>query len=131
MRYPLLSALSFALAAGACTADEGGAPASGSLWRLDSIDGTPFAARATLGFPEPGLIAGKAPCNSYGGELTASAPGFGIGPLRVTRMACGDLEAERQFFQTLGAMAAMETQGDQLILSAPDGTRMVFSRAQP
>ncbi|MCV2867980.1 META domain-containing protein [Defluviimonas sp. WL0002] len=133
MRNLVVTAFALILATSACTAQETMAPIpeSDAVWGLVTLDGAPFEARATIGFPEPGLIAGEAPCNSYSGELRGSFPAFELGPLRVTRLACTQLEAERAFFTALAVMTEAEAADDALILSGPEGRRMVFNRLQP
>lgn len=120
-----------ALAAG-CTADETltAYGASGVVWRLETLDGSPFEKRATVEFPEPGKIAGQAPCNRYFGEQRAPYPWFEVGPLAATRMACPDLDAEQQFLSALSNMTQAEVAGDVLVLRNEDGQEMVF-RAEP
>ena len=132
MRSLTLPALALALATGACIADETMTtePETGSAWELLRLDGAPFPARATLTFPEPGLVAGLAPCNSFSGDLLAPLPAFHLGPARVTRRACADLPAEGRFFAALGAVTMAAVQGDTLTLSAPGGPEMIFARVQ-
>ncbi|MEM8732228.1 MAG: META domain-containing protein, partial [Pseudomonadota bacterium] len=124
----ILWALPVLLAASACVGDEtvrayGGAE---KTWMLESLDGTAFAAEATMLFPQTGQIAGKAPCNSYTGAMDAPYPWFETGPLASTRMLCPDQAAEDAFFQALGQMRQVEVLGDTLILSTEDGREMVF-----
>lgn len=96
------------------------------IFALQEIDGTAFPARATLSFPEPGRIAGTAPCNSYAGALTAPYPWFETGPLAATRRACPDLAQETAFFAALAEMSLAEISGNTLILSNDAGRQMVF-----
>ena len=96
------------------------------LWVLTEIDDTPFPARATLRFPEPGLIAGEAPCNSYRAEMTVPYPWFEAGPIIATRRGCADLAAETRFLEALGRASLSEVAGDVLLLTDPDGLVMVF-----
>lgn len=133
MRSILGPALALVLATSACIADENmtQAPETGSVWRLVSLDGAPYPARATLGFPEDGVVAGAAPCNAYSGALRVPLPGFGLGPVRATRSACGELEAERAFFAALGAMTQAEIRAGALVLTSPEGREMTFERLQP
>ena len=129
MRLILL--LPFLLATG-CQSDETvAAYGGGGLWLLTEIDGKVFPARATLGFPEPGRIAGTAPCNTYSGRMAAPYPWFEAGDIAVTRRACPDLAAETAFFDALADMTLAEVAGDTLILSTADGREMVFTRTQP
>lgn len=133
MRILILPALTLVLAAGACNAEDDmtGLPEAGSAWTLARLDGAAFGARATLTFPEPGQVAGEAPCNSYGGAQLESLPAFRLGPLRATRRACPALADESAYFAALAAMMHAEVQGDTLILSSPDGREMAFDRLQP
>lgn len=130
MRLILLLPL---LLATGCQNDETVAAYGGGtgLWQLIEIDGKTFPARATLGFPEPGRIAGAAPCNAYSGPMTAPYPWFDAGDIAVTRRACPELAAETAFFDALTSMTLAEIAGDTLILSTPDGREMVFTRSQP
>ena len=100
--------------------------AADHVWRLVELDGQPFAARATLHFPDVGRIQGRAPCNSYGADMTAPYPWFEVGPILSSRSACGDLEDERRFFDALRAATQAEVSGDTLILRDDAGREMVF-----
>ncbi len=122
------AALISALAMANCQGDETVAAygAGGRNWRLVEIDGAPFTARAILSFPQPGEIAGQAPCNSYSGPLTAPYPWFGTGPIAVTRKACAELADETRFFTALKGMTLSEVGGATMILSDETGREMVF-----
>jgi heat shock protein HslJ len=119
--------LVFTLAAG-CARDETVAAygAANRIWVLSEIDGQSFPAEATLTFPEPGRIAGQAPCNSYFADMAAPYPRFVSGPIASTRRICPDEAAERAYFEALSAMRLTEVLGETLILSAEDGRSMVF-----
>lgn len=95
-------------------------------YRLVSIDGTAFAARATISFVGLGQFAGSAPCNSYSGELSAPLPAFSAARLTSTEMGCDDLPAEMIFFAALSTMNRADITGPTLRLSDPDGHRMEF-----
>jgi heat shock protein HslJ len=99
------------------------------VWSLTELDGKPFAATATLTFPEAGKIAGKAPCNRYFGALPGTYPAFKPEKVGATRMACPDLQAETVFFQALAAMTTANVAGNTLTLTGPDGRNMVFTLA--
>ncbi len=113
----------------ACRGDETIAAygASDNKWHLTEIDGQPFAATATLNFPEPGRITGVAPCNSYSADLDAPYPWFDAQHLSMTRMACDDLAAENKFLQALHDMTLSEVSGNTLILSNVAGREMLFT----
>ncbi|KIC35006.1 META domain-containing protein [Leisingera sp. ANG-M7] len=125
LRVVLITSL---LLPSACTGDEtlSAYGAAGTEWQLQSIDGSAFAAKAILTFPEPGKIAGQAPCNRFLGSQTAPYPWFETGPLAVTRMACPELEAEDAFLKALQKMTLAEVSGDVLILSNEAGREMLF-----
>lgn len=100
--------------------------AADAVWQLTQLDGQHVRAKASLRFPEPGKLAGQAPCNTYSGAQTAPYPWFKADQLVVTRRACPDLEAERAYFAALDAMTQVEVSGQTLILSNDDGRMMVF-----
>lgn len=104
--------------------------AAGHDWQLQRIDDKPFKAKAILTFPEPGRIAGQAPCNSYSGTLDAPYPWFDITGLSATEMACPELEAEGTFFAALLAMTQAEVSGSVLILRNDDGHELLFKAAE-
>jgi heat shock protein HslJ len=104
----------------------GGADAT---WLLHSIDGTPFPSRATLTFPEEGVIAGEAPCNRYSARQTVPYPWFAAERIISTKRACPDLDSETRFLRALGDMSLAEIAGSTLILSNDAGREMVFRAA--
>lgn len=118
--------LTFALTA--CFADEtvAGYATDGAVYRLVELNGAPFEASATMTFGDNGAISGDAPCNGYSGRQSAPYPWFELGPLRATKRACPDLEAENTFFRTLSQMTQAEVSGPILILSGEDGDVMMF-----
>ena len=114
----------------ACSGDQGVSafvdPAS--TWRLTEMNGTTFAARASIAFPAPGRVTGQGPCNAYGAQQTAPYPWIEIGNITATKAACPDLAAEQDFFAALAGVSIAEVSGDTLILSADDGLEMLFKR---
>lgn len=127
----LMAALPALVLASACAGDEtvrayGGADRT---WALQSLDGSDFAARATLTFPEPGRIAGQAPCNAYTGKMEAAYPWWETAALISTKMACPDLSVEDAFLAALAHMTQSEVLGDTLILRDGKGREMVFKTA--
>lgn len=125
---PFLRLILLCLALSGCLRDEtlSGYSAQDRVWSLTELNGAPFSARATLSIPEPGQIAGLAPCNSYSASQRAPYPWFDAGPIRTTRKACPDLSAERLFLAHLGAMTQSETLDKTLILRNETGGEMVF-----
>ena len=104
------------------------APSAPGLYRLVSIDGTAFAARATISFPAPGQFAGSAPCNSYSGEFTGPPPALSAATLTSTEIACDDLPDEAVFFAALSAMTLADVSVTMVKLSNATGRSMVFVR---
>ena len=104
------------------------APSALGLYRLVSIDGTPFAARATISFPSARQVVGSAPCNSYSGDLSAPLPAFSAATLTSTELACDDLPAEAVFFAALSAMTQADVSVTMVKLSNATGRSMVFVR---
>lgn len=107
-------------------ADAAAFPAADTSWTLSETDGAPVTATATLTFPEPGKIAGKAPCNTFRGSLDGTPQAFTIGPLAMTQMACPDLDAETAFTTSLSSMTQADITPDSVTLSNADGGQMVF-----
>ncbi len=97
-----------------------------ATYRLVEISGTPFAAQATIAFPEEGRVRGEAPCNRWSATQSVPYPWFKLGPIAATKRACPDLEAEARFLTMLGEMTLVEVQGPVLILSDDQGRAMVF-----
>lgn len=126
MRLSFLMIVLFLIAA--CRQDESvrAYGAADKIWRLIELNERPFAAKATLTFPEAGRIAGTAPCNSYSGSMTVPYPWFEVGLIAATKRACPDLAAETAFFNALDAATLSEVQNKILILSNTDGLSMVF-----
>lgn len=95
-------------------------------WVLYSLDGTPFEARATLTFPEEGVITGEAPCNRYSAQQTVPYPWFSAERIVSTKRACPDFAAETRYLRALSEMTLSEVAADTLILSNDAGREMVF-----
>lgn len=111
-----------------CDRDETAASygAADQLWVLQDIDGFAFSARATLTFPEQGVVAGEGPCNRFSGTLAVPYPWFDIGQLLSTSRACPDSPQEVTYFSTLQDMTEIEISGRLLILRNTDGREMLF-----
>ncbi|GFE50982.1 hypothetical protein So717_27350 [Roseobacter cerasinus] len=127
----LLAALC-AVSLAACRGDEtvsayGGA---GKVWKLVELDGIAVSYRATLSFPEPGQLAGEAPCNSFRGAMTVPYPWFEATDIVSTRIACTELNAETTYFSALTTMTLSEVLGETMILSTPEGRSMVFTASE-
>ncbi|MEE9388071.1 MAG: META domain-containing protein [Paracoccaceae bacterium] len=124
--FRLFLTIPFLLAA--CLNDEtvSGFADTQATYHLEEMNGVAFGARATISFPEQGLIRGRAPCNSYSAEQRAPYPWLEMGPIAATRALCADFPAETRFFNALTAMTQIEVLGDLLILRSDTGAEMVF-----
>lgn len=134
IRFPLLFCTALGMAA--CQTDDSlagsGQPVPGMTeWHLQTIDGRPFPARATLTFGQNGAILGKAPCNSFSARNTADLPGFALGPVRSTRRACPELDAEQTYIDSLRSMTQADQKGSTLVLTNGAGREMVFGMSAP
>ncbi|MEH6645223.1 META domain-containing protein [Sulfitobacter sp.] len=112
----------------ACRADDfqriyGGAD---RVWLLKELNGAPFPVRATLTFPKAGEIAGEGPCNRYFGGMKAPYPTFDAGPIGSTRRGCPEIEAEIAFLAALETATNSKVDGETLVLTSSDGTKMLF-----
>lgn len=92
----------------------------GSEWELLDLGGAPVLedSRPTLGFLDPGRIAGKASCNRYGGGVDLGDGTIKVGPLQTTRMACTpEIDAqERAYLLALQNARRLEIVGGNLVL---------------
>lgn len=119
-----------ALALVACKKDESVAGYDGNkLWQLAELDGSPFAARATLAFGGDGKVTGNGPCNAFFTEQTKPYPWIGFGPIGSTRKMCPEMDDETAFFKALSEMTLAEVSGDVMILSNDAGREMLFKAA--
>ncbi|WP_415921410.1 META domain-containing protein [Tateyamaria sp. SN6-1] len=131
IRQCILAAAIVAAAACKSTAAGSGYGGPDTVWRLTTIDGAPAQAKTTLTFPNPGRIAGRAPCNSYFGPLNGTFPRFDAPAIASTRRACPDRSLESRYFAALRAAKSATRNGDTLILSDGSGRqRAVFKRAE-
>lgn len=100
--------------------------AADKVWRLVEIDDNAIDYTATLTFPEPGRLTGRAACNSFSTSMTTPYPWFETGPIATTRAICPEIKQEQTFLEALSEMTLSEVLGDTLILSTPEGRSMVF-----
>lgn len=100
--------------------------AADKVWRLVEVNNQPYTAQVTLTFPEPGKLAGKAPCNNYFGAQTVPYPWFKAQDIGATKRSCPELAEEATYFEFLRAASLSEVLGDTLILSNDTGLSLVF-----
>ena len=124
----MLRVLPIVLLLTACGPDEtiSGYAVRDATYRLIDIDGTDFAARATISFGDNGSVTGRGPCNSFHSTQTLPYPWFNLDPIASTRVACPDLAAEQIYFAALADMTLAESFENVLILSNTDDREMVF-----
>ncbi len=131
MRLLTLLSLSW-LSLASCQADETirAYGAGEGVWQLAEMNGKPVTVLATLQFTDRHQISGTAPCNSYSARMDVPYPWWGTGPIAATKRACPDLSAEAAFFSALEGAKLSSAKGQQLILSAEDGSPLlVFTPA--
>ena len=68
-----------------------------------------------------GSISGQAPCNHYSAPQTATPPGFAVGALTTTRMACSGIagKLENRDFQAISAATGITYEGGVLTVQGP------------
>lgn len=117
-----------AIYATACTSEDASHydTTADTVWTLVALDGTPFPAKATLTFPTSGQLAGRAPCNAYRAEQTASYPAFAAGPILSTKAACPDLRHEQRYLKALGEMTHADITKTTLVLTSTNGRTLQF-----
>lgn len=96
------------------------------IWQLQSLDGEPYAARATLMFPDEGSFVGEAPCNSYSGHQSAPYPQFAAGNIITTRMTCPDIDLETRYLRALSELTDVNITESRLTLSNKAGRELIF-----
>jgi len=109
-------------------------PLEGTTWTLTGIiSGETVASpvtesTVTLTIAE-GQLSGKA-CNSFRGSVTTADGSIKVGPLASTKMACTSTELSAQettVLTTLQAASGYTIRGNELTITADDGTGLVFT----
>jgi heat shock protein HslJ len=77
-------------------------------------------------------IAGRAACNTYGGEIVVVDGGLRFSPMSMTEMACDEpsMTAEASYVAALGKVRGAARVGDRLTLTGP-GVELTFERRPP
>ena len=77
-------------------------------------------------------IAGRAACNTYGGEMVVADGGLRFSAMSMTEMACDEpsMAAEAAYVAALGKVRGASRVGDRLTLAGP-GVELTFDRLPP
>lgn len=98
-------------------------------WRLESINGLPFAGYATLGLGRSRYL-GRAPCNSYSGTLEREPfPALILSPPEATEAACPELALEQVYLANLARVVRSRVSPGALTLVTQGGTELRFRQA--
>lgn len=126
MRHAIIA---LAVTLGACATPPAPATLTGPEWRLESIAGAAPARPSTLRFEE-GRLAGRGPCNNYGGSWRMEGGQLRTGALIATRMACPEpaMGQEGVLLRLIETGRIARLTGDRLELVGSDGTRLVARR---
>ena len=119
----LLSAMIFSARAGEVVTAADEQSLLGTEWVLVDLAGTGVSAQgeATLGFPQPGTLAGDASCNRYRAVIEFDDDGHArLSALVSTRRFCSpDTNAqETRFLEALQGVLRLEREADGLLLHA-------------
>ncbi len=109
---------------------------TGSTWELVSLTPAGGSAEDTTGggitmtFGPENAVSGSGGCNNYRTSYTTTGSGnLEFGPAAATLRACPEPEGSREgrFFIALDAVTTYRLDGGRLILSADDGTELIFT----
>lgn len=126
----LMSSCSNPAPGAAATSAEG---LHGTSWSLASWNGQPDSEhlrRVELNF-EGNNISGEGPCNVYNASFTLRDSNFSVGPIGATKRGCESerMQLESAWFAALAKLNRLELDGDGMVLSGSDSTRLSFTRA--
>lgn len=119
---------------------EPGLPLQGTNWLLSSYFDGVGAMRAviegsevTAVFGADNKLSGKAGCNTYNGDYTASGTSLSIGAVTATNIACGDppgiMEQEQTYINLLSTAATYTTTSDSLEIRNSQGQLILVYEA--
>ncbi len=109
---------------------------TGTVWRLASLQEAGGAQVDlldqvyTLHFDEDGSLGATMDCNTGGGTYEVDGNTLTFGPVVSTLMFCSEASVASNYGVSLARVERYSFAGDELILSAEDGTSMRFT-AQP
>lgn len=107
-----------------CTAASQGGPSmdlAGSEWGTD-VKGQ------FVQFKQGGTMQGNGGCNRFSGSYSQKNKTIKMGPLLSTKMACGILQEETQFFNALSAADTAKISHTHVILTDAYGTEVLILR---
>lgn len=140
MKRTLMAALVAAFAAGGCAAPgtetKQAVDLVGTSWLAEDIGGTPVAdgVKSTLGFVEPGRVAGRGGCNRFFGAVTITGQSMEFGKMGSTMMACPPpiMEHESRYMNALGEAKRFEVKdGTLLIFGSGPASIIRFTQMEP
>lgn len=132
-RHVLLAAALVATLPAAAIAQDGSPLPEGPTWHLtayadDDFASVPFAVSATLRL-EDGAATGSSGCNTFNGSYMVEGDRLAFDEqFELTRAACPDEIASRVengYLAALPQVATWAMEGEQLVLSAADGARLL------
>lgn len=135
MRWPGACVLGFAVSgplASAADAPEQDPALEGGIWRLVAWNDKPdskLLRAIDLRFEDGGL-GGEGPCNIYNASYSLDQGRLSLGPIGATKRGCVPerTELEREWFEALRSLDRLELQAGTLVLTGPQGLRLVFER---
>ncbi|MFO6465497.1 META domain-containing protein [Jannaschia sp. KMU-145] len=123
----MLCFLAFGVPVGLCPDETiSGYADRSATYVLVEMGGADASVRATLRFPEEGVVTGDGPCNGFRAAQTIAYPWIEIGEIAATRRSCSDLDLEETYFAMLRTATLVEVAGDVLLLSGEDGLLAAF-----
>ena len=111
------------------------ATVAGTQWLLEDLAGRGVLDRlqSTLAFAETGRVSGRAGCNGFSGPIRWGAAHITIGPLVVTRKACGPAvsDQESRYLEALAGAHQVRTDGPYLMIDTTvAGKPLRFTRVR-
>lgn len=106
---------------------------AGTQWLLEDLAGRGVLDRlqSTLVFAETGRVSGRAGCNDFSGPIRWGVAQITIGPLVVTRKACGPAvsDQETRYLEALAGAQGLRIDGPYLLIDTTvAGKPLKFTR---
>lgn len=123
------------LTACASSGSQQGGDLTGKVWALTELAGNPPVAGTGISaeFAADGKVSGSAGCNRYTGTYTVSGSNITFSsPMATTMMMCEQavMDQESAYLKALGEAKTFAVNGEQLTLTAGNGTQLVVYAAQ-